>query len=229
MKQAFIIILATIGSLTSYACKCYHARFTEEVSQVDQIFIGTVLKKTSTDKAYYLFSISQIFKGDKADTLTIKTNFGGPDCGMEFEIGKTYIVYSNNKQTSRCRRNSLANQKSDLGKLKFLFQKEFSGDLGKTTSSALTDNEAEYFNSELFAERKNLDFHGKKVAFVLSGSFINKQLYFKNWGGKDVPNILLVLTEEEKKKSHSYDAIIISWSKKTVSNGFRKRLIKRLP
>jgi hypothetical protein len=228
MKRTFLIILATIGTHTSYACRCYHATFTEEVTQADQIFIGTVLKKTSTDKAYYLFSISQMFKGDKEDTLTILTGFGGPDCGMEFDIGKTYIVYASNKQTNRCRRNSLADSNTDLGKLKYLFQTGFSGDIGITTNPVLTDNEADFFNSELLSQRRDFNFYQKKIAFVLSGTFIDKQQYFKNWGGKDVVNSLIILTEEEKQKANGFDAVIVSWRKQGVSNGFRKRLIKKL-
>jgi hypothetical protein len=99
--------------------------FSEEVFQADQIFIGTVQKKTTAGRAYYLFSISQMFKGDKADTLTIITGFGGPDCGMMFEVGKTYLVYAHNSQTTRCRRNALANNNADISKLKYLFGNPF--------------------------------------------------------------------------------------------------------
>jgi hypothetical protein len=92
----------------------------------------------------------------------------------------------------------------------------------------LTDNEAEYFNAELQSQRKDFDFRSKKVAFALNSSFIEKQQYFKNWGGKDVSNNLIILTDQEKQKANGYDAIIVSWRKQGVSDGFRKRLIKRL-
>jgi hypothetical protein len=214
MKRTLLILLAIIGTLTSYACRCHSVTFSEEVAQSDQIFIGTVLKKTSVDKAYYLFSISQMFKGNQTDTLTIKTGFGGPDCGMLFEIGKTYIVYSTNNETSRCRRNSTANYKADTNKLKYLFQNDFSREIGQTPNPTLTDNEAEYFNAELQSQRKDFDFRSKKVAFALNSSFIEKQQYFKNWGGKDVSNNLIILTYQEKQKANGYDAIIVSWRSK---------------
>ncbi|HEV7333639.1 MAG TPA: hypothetical protein VGN63_21575 [Flavisolibacter sp.] len=229
MKRPFLILLATIGTLTTYACRCVLGEtFTQEVAQSDQIFVGTVLKKTTAEKAYYLFSISQMFKGDSVDTLSIKTGFGGPDCGMVFEVGKTYLVYAHNKQTTWCERNALANNNTDIIKLKYLFDSSFSHDIGKTTNSALTDHEAEYFNTELLSLRKDFDFHGKKVAFVLNKSVIDKEQYFKNWGGKEVVNHLIILTNEERQKADGYDAIIVSWRKQGVSNGFRKRLIKRL-
>jgi len=202
--------------------------FSEEIAHADQIFVGTVLKKTSADRAYYLFSVSQMFKGDKADTLTMRTGFGGPDCGMIFEVGKTYLVYSFNKQTTWCRRNALADINADIKILKYLFDTSFSSNIGKTTNPVLTDNEAEYFNAELSNQRKDFDFHERKVAFVLSGSFIDKQQYFKNYGGKEVVNYLILLTDEEKQIANGYDAIIVSWRKQSISKGFRKRLIKRL-
>lgn len=121
MKQTFLILIAIIGTITSYACKCNILTFSAEVVQADQIFIGTVLKKTTADKVYYLFTVSKTFKGDSHDTLTIKTGFGGPDCGMVFEVGKTYLVYSHNGHTNSCRRNALANNNADLSKLKHLF------------------------------------------------------------------------------------------------------------
>ena len=228
MKRTFIIILATIGTLTAHACKCRFMTIAEEIAQANQIFVGTVLKKTTADRAYYLFSVSQMFKGDKADTLTMRTGFGGTDCGMIFEVGKPYLVYSFKKQTSRCFRNALADNNGDINILKYRFDTSFSFDIAKTTSPVLTDIEAEYFNVELSNHRKDFDFHGRKVAFVLSGSFINKQQYFKNYGGKKVVNNLIILTDEEKQKANGYDAIIVSWRKQGVSKGFRKRLIKRL-
>ena len=169
-----------------------------------------------------------MFKGNKADTLTIRTGFGGPDCGMIFEVGKAYLVYSFNKQTSRCRRNALADNNGDINQLKYQFDTSFLLGIGKTSSPVLTDYEADYFNTALLTHRKNFDFHKKKVAFVLNNSLIDKQRYFKNWGGKYVSNNLIVLTDEEKQKANDYDAIIISWRKQGVNKGFKKRLIKRL-
>lgn len=228
MKQTLLLLLAIIAIQFSYACKCHVLAFSQEVAQADEIFFGTVLKKTTNEKAYYLFAVSTTFKGQKNDSLTIKTGIGGPDCGMEFEIGKTYLVYSFDRQTSRCRRNAIANNNPDLGKLKYLFDTSFSTDIGKTINPSLTNNEAEYLNYELFSQRKDFDFKEKKVAFVLSKSFISKQQYFKNWGGKEAVSTLIILATEEKQKTNGYDAIIVLWNKQTISEGFRKRLISKL-
>lgn len=131
MKQKLLLLLATIGTFTSYACKCKILKFSEEVAQSDQIFIGKVVKKMTADKAYYLFTISKKFKGDIQDSLTITTGLGGADCGMVFEVGKTYLVYSYKGYTNRCRRNGSANNNDDLPKLKHLFDITFSDDVGQ--------------------------------------------------------------------------------------------------
>lgn len=203
--------------------------FSKEVNYADQIFIGKVLSKNITGiNAYYLFSVSKTFKGNKADTLSITTGLGGPDCGMMFQVGETYLVYSHDKQTTRCRRNALADGNADFVKLKYLFNTYFSNDIGKSDDPVLTDNEAEYFNAEFSKQRKDFDFHGNKVAFALSGSFIDKQQYFKNWGGKEVVNDLVILSNDEKQLASGFDAIIVLLRKQGVSKNFRKRLIKRL-
>lgn len=209
------------------ACKCGAHTFSEEVSTSTQIFTGTVLKKTVAEKAYYLFSVSKVFKGDEADTITIRTGFGGPDCGMVFEVGKTYVVYAYNKTTSWCRRNAPAVNNADIGMLKFLFDTVFCSEIGKTTNPELTDNEAEYFNIEFLKTRNGFDFKGKNVAFISNRSFIDKRQYFMDWGGKETAVKLVILTNKER-RNNGYDAIIILSQKQTVGNGFKKRLIKKL-
>ena len=228
MKRSLLIILATLATVMSHACKCRMLAFSEEVAEADQIFLGTVLNKVIADRTYYLFTVEKTFKGKNNDTVMISTGLGGADCGAVFEVGTAYIIYSYNKQTTLCRRNALAESNDDLIKLRFLFDTNFSVDIGKTNNPLLTNSEAEYFNAELIRQRENFDFHGKKVALVLSGSVLGKHQYFKRWGGQTVVNNLILLTEEEKQRANGYDAIIVSWRKQGVSKGFRKKLVKRL-
>lgn len=230
MKRVFLILFSILfGAITSNACQCRNMTFSQEIASVNQIFIGTVLKKEPVAKedVYYLFSISEIFKGDKYDTIMIRTGFGGPDCGMEFEIGKVYLVFSNFNRTTGCYRNSQVNPGSDLGILKYFFQPGLSNSIFKTTEPILSDTEAEYFNLELLRQRNDFDFSKKKVAFYLNGTLMDKQQYFKAWGGKVVLTNLIIFTEEEKQMVNSYDAIIIS-GRKGQNKGYRKRLIKKL-
>lgn len=222
-----LILLATFSS---YACQCRNMTFHEEVFSVKNIFVGTVLDRQPIPgkDVSYLFSISQNFKGDLPDTININTGFGGPDCGMNFEIGKTYIVFSNLNRTSRCSRNSLVHLSPDLEKLKYLFQPGFPNGLFKTTTPFLSDTEAEYLNFELLRKRNDFDFSKKKVVFSLNGNLIDKQRYFKDLGGKFITTDLIVLTDAEKLKNYNYDAIIVSGRKGQISNHYRKRLIKKL-
>ncbi len=232
MKRNIIIlsiILLCIETIT--ACECTKLPFDEEVRQSDQIFIGKVLKKDSIDRIYYTFLVTDFLKGAKLDTIKIKTGFGGGDCGMNFIIGKTYLVFSSNKETDRCRRNSLLENSADIGKLKYVFRNDFASKVGCATDTLLNDNEAEYFNSELIKQREqqsNFDFYNKRILFLFNEQKIDKKQYFKNWGGQDVSNQLIVLTREEKQLIQNCDAIIISWRKEGISKSFRKKLIDEL-
>ena len=229
MKYTILTILTMIIVATSNACECRIIEFSKEVKYADKIFIGKVLNKNITGiNAYYLFSVSITFKGSKVDTLSIETGLGGGDCGMIFQVGETYLVYSHGGQTTICRRNALADGNTDIVRLKYLFNTYFSNDIGKSDNPFFTDNEAEYFNAEFSEQRKDFDFHGKKIAFVLNGSFISKQQYFKNWGTQEAVTNLIILSNEEKQRASKYDAIVVLFRKQGVSKNFRKRLIKKM-
>lgn len=228
MKHIFLLLLATLGTLTACACECFQITLTQEVAQSDQIFVGTVLKKNTAGNTYYLFSISKTIKGEKLDTLTVKTGIDSPKCRMDFEVGKTYIVYAANKQTDRCSRNTIVRDSADLIKGECIVRIGLSSVLPKIRNSVLIADEAEYFNADLPLQRRGFDFHQKKIGFFFNDVLISKAEYFDDWGGKDVTNILVMLTDEEKKITNSYDAIIVSSNKKDIAFTLRNRLIERL-
>lgn len=225
---AIVILLVCLPITNSLACECSSRSFSVESTGSTEIFIGTPLSKSVADKTYYLFTVSQVFKGKITGTITIKTGFGGPDCGILFEIGKPYIVFAYRGNTNRCGRSASLETSPDLGKLKYDFQPSFSNSVGKNASPILTDNEAEYFNSDLKQYRGHFDFQGKKVAFFYNEAALGKQQYFTKWHGGDVRNQLLLLTDEEKQNSNGYDAILVSWRKQGISKRFRRHLIERL-
>jgi hypothetical protein len=231
MKTLFLYLIVFFQTLSAYSCKCRAVSFTEEYNWSDEVFIGTVINKYSSEQVYgisYTFTVSEIFKGQKIQTITVATGFGGPDCGMEFEIGKTYLVYSKNKATGRCGRNSLIEESRDLGKLKFLFDNSFKEEVGKSSSAVMTDNEAFYFNHELSNRRGDFDFKNKKIAFYSNTKLISKQEYFNQWGGKDVSVKLIGLTEIEKQQKQGYDAMLVLDDKRKMTNSLRKKLLKLL-
>lgn len=226
MKQLFLILATTLSGFLSHACLCEKMSFTEEVSTADQIFIGTVMRQTLSNQAYYSFNISKTFKGSKMDSLTIETGFGGGDCGMFFETGKTYIVYAVNFKTTGCNRNALLDQSHDLEKLQYLFQDGYAALIGKNNDPQLTEAEANYLNEDLFSQRKQFDCHGKEIAFLFNDSIIGKQKYLSAFGGKDAPATLIILTKEEQQKVH-YDAIVVIPESRSTRKKYRKSVLEK--
>lgn len=46
----------------------------------------------------FTFKINELYKGKiKIDTIEIITGMGHGDCGYEFEIGKSYVVYASKR------------------------------------------------------------------------------------------------------------------------------------
>ncbi|MEL1255346.1 hypothetical protein AAEO57_16265 [Flavobacterium sp. DGU38] len=76
------------------------------INHVDVLFTGKIIsREIYTDsnfpnmilkKVIYTVLVTEKLKGDiKTDTIKIYTGLGNGDCGVEFEIGKSYIIYSN--------------------------------------------------------------------------------------------------------------------------------------
>lgn len=120
-----LIIFFSVGlSHPISGCSCIGQRLVEqEIKHVDAVIVGTILNKeiiTLTDSAltkilnldsttrnllmniltiarYELF-VQDFYKGRVTnDTVTIYTGIGGGDCGIDFEVGKKYIVYGENE------------------------------------------------------------------------------------------------------------------------------------
>ncbi len=96
MKQILIILIIFLsGFANGYSCECDQMNFRNEIDSADLIFKGIPVGKRRVDsKMVYTFLVEKVWKGQKSDTIEIKTGFGGPDCGMIFELGKKYIVYA---------------------------------------------------------------------------------------------------------------------------------------
>lgn len=163
----------------------------------------------------------------------MRTGFGGGDCGIQFEKGQTYLVFSyGNNEVSNCSRTALASGNPDIAKLNYLFEKSYADNIGKDKAAELTESEANYFNLELVRQRMNkttyFDFQFKRVAFFDYDKLKDKQYYFEKWGGKEATTFLYILTTGEKKIANGYDAIIIVTKKLPARKGFRKKLVRRL-
>jgi hypothetical protein len=108
--------------------------------------------------------------------------------------------------------------------------------LGLDNNDALSNYESDFFNGEFLQKRKEFNFTNKKVGFFVGnsgGNLWSKQEYFESYkervskGMSGSMDFLLILTEEQKKESNGYDAIIVSWSKIIVASP-SKNMIKRL-
>ena len=109
MKQIVLIAIILISGFTNgFACRCSYQNLKKEIDSADLIFQGIPIDKKQVDsKIIYQFSVDKIWKGDKLDTIEIKTGLGEQDCGMVFEIGKSYVVFTKNRETTHCRKNVL--------------------------------------------------------------------------------------------------------------------------
>ncbi|WP_417612364.1 hypothetical protein [Owenweeksia hongkongensis] len=109
----------------AFACSCIGGKRTvrEEIKNSDAVIVGEIISKelvTITDStllglfnndslstkgfpyeisiAKYQLILSAKYKGKiSKDTIEIYTGVGGGDCGVNFEVGKDYVIYGTNR------------------------------------------------------------------------------------------------------------------------------------
>jgi hypothetical protein len=229
MKQILLTILVLINIQSLYACECRSNSLKVEIDNSAEIFQGKVVQSEKVNDGYiFQFEIQEVWKGSKENSKKIKTGFGGGDCGMNFEKGKSYIVYSNNKETNRCRRNSEIRKTKDDLKLKYYFSEELKNKSFQGRNKKLNEFESEYLNEQFEDNQLNFNFSGKSIAFTIDKTIINKSLWFKRNWNHDKPVIQLLEFTKEEKEQLGYDAILVTWSKIIITKRQRKKLIRKL-
>ena len=229
MKQILLIAIILISGFTNgFACKCSYQNLKNEIDLADLIFQGIPINKKQVDsEMIYQFSVNKIWKGDKSDTIEIKTGQGGQDCGMIFEIGKTYVVFAKNGETSHCRKNVLIDSTHIDLKLDYKFTNDFI-DAFKNQEKKLNAQESEYLNRQFNSEFENYDFKNKSIIFTHSTSVISKSDWIETNWEYDNPSVELVeLTKDEKEKA-GYDAILVTWSKFLLTDKMKERILKQV-
>ncbi len=227
MKQALLIMIFLLtGVVNGYACKCNQMNLKNEIDSADLIFQGTPFEKNQIDsKMIYKFYVDKIWKGNHSDTLEIKTGLGGQDCGMIFEIGKTYIVFSKNSSTSHCRKNVLVDSTLIDLKLDYLFSKYFSTAF-KNSDKELTKMESEYLNQQF--DKPNYDFTDKSIIFTSSSTVITKSDWINTNLWYDNPSIQVVKLTENEKVETGFDAILVTWSKRMITEKMKYIILKQI-
>lgn len=108
--RRWTVVLVTLGAAaiavilpSSPACACSCAPITDEkaFADSDAVFTGTMVDRrepanptNGESPATFVFKVSAVHKGQAAEVQEIKTANGGPSCGLETEIGKTYLVFA---------------------------------------------------------------------------------------------------------------------------------------
>jgi hypothetical protein len=229
MKHILLIAIISISGFTyGFACRCSYQNLKNEIDSADLIFQGIPIDKKQVDsKMIYQFSVDKIWKGDKSDTIEIKTGQGGQDCGMIFEIGKTYVVFAKNRETSYCRKNVLIDSSHTDLKLDYKFTNNFV-DAFKNQEKKLNAQESVYLNRQFNSEFENYDFKDKSIIFTYSTSVISKSDWIESNCEYDNPSAELVeLTEDEKEKT-GYDAILVTWSKFLLTDKMKEKILKQI-
>ena len=135
-----IATLMILSSNEAIACSCFRSskplakQVKEAKDKSDVVFTGKVLEVTRNPEGgtNVKLEIISYWKGNLSKEITVLTGNDTADCGVPFEVEKTYLVYAdyNSSYSSRerlettiCHRtNSLVNARKDidvLGKRKF--------------------------------------------------------------------------------------------------------------
>lgn len=108
--------------------------------------------------------------------------------------------------------------------------------LGVNDNYLLNSEEAKYLNESVKGQRGSFDFNNKKVVFSKGNhaTLITKSNYFEIFvkpslkSEGDMTNYLVILTDDEKKQSGGFDAIIVAWSKIGLTKSRRKTIIRKM-
>jgi hypothetical protein len=109
-----------------------------------------------------------------------------------------------------------------------------SDSLGLDNNSLLNRYESTFISNQFEKENIVFDFNNKRIAFYYSLiGFTTKQEYFeesKDWLGKgqNISLQIIILDVSEQKYTGGYDAIIICWNKRNITQKLRLELIEDL-
>ncbi len=222
-------ILLTVVSLfvictSSLACNCLIlTEFGQIIDDNDQIFIGTVVKKsTSESPVKFEFKVEREWKGDLKSTTTISTSTG--DCAVDFLVGETYIVYAKKFSTTICRRSALLNSSFDDKVLDYYFK-------GIEIGKKLLETDMEIISRKLMSE----DLKSNYIVMTNYRVLSPKEIYKLHPKAFDDKRMTMFILEEDEKElvGTCVDKIIMlganypkkGWSRKKVMINVKRKKV----
>ncbi len=113
MKIYFLLVMFILPSY-SFACSCERVGLEEIVENSKHVFIATItstkikgsgeefLKSVEAD-----FKLVKTLKGNPKKLKKLYSGFGGGDCGLPFNVGFQYIIYTNDGTVDICSRSQI--------------------------------------------------------------------------------------------------------------------------
>lgn len=223
MKINILILIFIAHIQNAYCCKCANSSFLEHIGYYNLIFKGVPLslELSKTSKTYKFIS-KKVWKGKTKDTFFISTGLDQGSCEFKFEIGKEYIIYSNNFETGFCSRNIILKNKTEELKLDDHFAKK--QELFINDSITITKIESIYLQE---FQKDKIDLFNKRVLFTNNHSLYTKTEWFKyNQDHNEVVLQTIELTKKDKEK-YKLDYLVVAWSKIKVNEKIKQKILSQ--
>jgi hypothetical protein len=105
ISMLFFLVSLSLAPKTSFACWCMKLDPEAELDRAEKVFSGNVIEiqyeqekneaSMGTSRRANLFEVDQVWKGVEQSRTIVYSN--GGSCGFMFEEGKSYMVYTYDK------------------------------------------------------------------------------------------------------------------------------------
>ncbi len=106
LNKLFILLLGIVFSVSSYACSCIWSSTIHNFNQANYVFkgkvIGVTIDQIENNKTLQFLIITSYKNKYESDTISVKTGFGGGDCGLSGPLNSTYLIYTNGEYVNIC-------------------------------------------------------------------------------------------------------------------------------
>lgn len=107
--RTIILLLVFLIPSTSFACKCAKPNIEEAIKNSKYVFIAAITstKVNGTGEKFLTgvaaeFKLVKSLKGNAKELKHLSSGFGGGDCGIPFNVGFQYIIYTNDGSVGIC-------------------------------------------------------------------------------------------------------------------------------